>query len=191
MAAAQSGRFCKSLRSEGIGIECAIEPERLASIAETRLGLLALWMLMATLTWLCGLYAMVYFTMHLSEHHYTRCRCDRRRAGLCILGYLTLYVSGLLLMLSLYIFNADRVPPELQVVDPMDIDPPYGMDFQLESLGAWTNMSKVSQLRMEYVRGPGVPYWEYTDIASILFGCLVLLLPLMAYVMGDDGDEDD
>ena len=94
-------------------------------------------------------------------------------------------------MLSLYIFNADRVPPELQVVDPMDIDPPYGMDFQLESLGAWTNMSKVSQLRMEYVRGPGVPYWEYTDIASILFGCLVLLLPLMAYVMGDDGDEDD
>ena len=192
MAAAQSGRFCKSLRSEGIGIECAIEPERLASIAETRLGLLALWMLMATLTWLCGLYAMVYFTMHLSEHHYTRCRCDRRRAGLCILGYLTLYVSGLLLMLSLYIFNADRVPPELQVVDPYGHRPavrhgfPIGKPWCLDEHVQGEPTAHGSMCGVQ-----GSPYWEYTDIASILFGCLVLLLPLMAYVMGDDGDEDD
>ena len=56
---AQSGRLCKSLRSE---IDCVMEPESLASIAETRLGLLALWMLVATATlssWMSTLYTFL------------------------------------------------------------------------------------------------------------------------------------
>ena len=51
----------------------------------------------------------------------------------------------------------------------------------------WANMSN-DPFRME-LQGP-VLHWEYDDVAGILFGCLVLLLPLTAYVLGDDGEQD-
>ena len=47
--------------------------------------------------------------------------------------------------------------------------------------------SKLDPFHMVYLRGP-VRYWEYSDVAGILFGCLILVLPLTAYVMGDDED---
>ncbi|CAE7730647.1 mettl14, partial [Symbiodinium pilosum] len=142
--------------------------------------------LLGTATWVCSLYALVYSTLHQSEYH-RFCRCNRRRAGLCLLGGLVFYFGALLLILSLFVFN-DREPPELRPADPADSFTAWP-PFRESHLDAWTNMSKVDPLRMVYARGP-VQYWEYSDVAGFLFGCLILLLPLTAYIMGDDRDED-
>mmetsp|Transcript_32694 Transcript_32694/g.61433 ORF Transcript_32694/g.61433 Transcript_32694/m.61433 type:complete len:192 (-) Transcript_32694:67-642(-) len=186
---AQSGHFCKMLRH---GHECSMEPDSLFSVRETGLGLLAIWMCVLSAAWLFGLHALVYFTMRVSEYHWHCCRYERRRAGLCIFGAVVLYTGGLLVIFSLYAFNADQVPTQRHPAAPHTFSPsedtwwPYHL---ANSGDSRTNMSRADLLRVVQF-GP-VMYWDYADLAGILFGCLVLFLPLTAYVMGADGDDED